>query len=319
MSNPAVTLIMRDYDYLAPLYGGDVVPPDLNLTIDRKTPITQAFSDPSIVASELSFSRFLIALSQGDRTFVGIPFFPTRGFRHRCFFIRRGGAISALKDLEGKRVGTNSWPDTGNTWTRAVLRDQGVRIDRIHWWVGPLDESYPVRPQSGLPAYVQEAPKGRMLRNMLVDGELDALMCPFPPKGFYEPHGPLVRLIPNFRAAELEYYRRTKIYPAHHIVGLRRDIFESMPQIAVAIYQTLDRARLYWQQHRLYMAELTPWILADLEETMAVLGADWQPSGIAANRHVVAALCEEELAQGLVERPIDPASVFAEFDGVLKT
>ncbi len=319
MDTSAITLVMRDYDYLALLYGGDVTTDGLRLTIDRKTSIIQALTDPSIIASELSFSRFLIGFSKGERGFVGIPFFPTRAFRHRCFFVRRDGGLHDLKALEGKRVGTNSWPDTGNTWTRAALRDRGVRIDRIRWWVGPLDETYPVRAQSGLPAYVQEAPDGKTLREMLLTGELDALMCPFPPKGFYEPNSPIVRLIPDYRRAEQEYFKRTGIYPAHHIIGLRRSTFEQDPQVAVSLYQTLDRARQLWQQRRLFMAELTPWTLTDIEETAALMGTDWQPSGVSANRKVIAALCEEELAQGLVDRPIDPTTVFAEFDAVLKT
>jgi len=310
---------MRDYDYLAPLYGGDVVPEGLQLVIDRKTSITKAYGDQSIGASELSFSRFLIALSRKDRSFIGIPFFPNRGFRHRCFFVRRGSALSALQHLEGQRVGTNSWPDTGNTWARAVLRDQGIRIDRIVWVVGPVDEGYPQRPQSGLPPFVQEAPPGRMLRDMLLDGELDALMCPFPPKGFYEADSPIIRLFPDYREVEREYYRRTKLYPAHHIIGLRRDLFERDRTLAVLLYETLDRARLYWQRQRLHLAELTPWTLAEIEETMAHLGADWQPSGVSPNRRVIEALCEEEYAQGLVDRPLDPSVVFEEFDAVMKT
>lgn len=319
MTANALTVVMRDYDYLALLYGGDVVPDGLQLTIDRKTPITQPYTDSSIMASELSFSRFLIAMSKGDRTFVGIPFFPTRAFRHRCFFIKRGSELRELKQLEGKRIGTNSWPDTGNTWTRAALREAGVRIDRIHWWVGPLDENYPVRPQSGLPPYVTEAPAGRMLRDMLLNGDLDALMCPFPPKGFYEPNTQFVRLIPDYRRAEREYYHRTGVYPPHHIIGLRREYFERNAQVAVSLYRVFDQTRLLWQQRRQFMAELTPWTLTDIEETASLMGADWQPSGVTANRKVIQALCDEELAQGLIDRPLDATKVFAEFDAILKT
>jgi 4,5-dihydroxyphthalate decarboxylase len=176
-----------------------------------------------------------------------------------------------------------------------------------------------VRRQSGLPAYVQEAPAGRVLLGMLLDGDLDALMCPFPPKGFYAPNSPFVRLISDYRRAEQEYYRRTGIYPVHHIIGLRREVFERSPQVAVSLYRTLDQARVLWQQRRLFMAELTPWTLTDIEETAALLGEDWQPSGVSANRKAIAGLCEEELAQGLVTRPIDPATVFADFDALLKT
>jgi 4,5-dihydroxyphthalate decarboxylase len=319
VTTPAITLVMRDYDYLAPLYNGDVAPENLSLTLDRKTSIFQAYSDPSIVASELSFSGYLIATSRGDKSFVGIPFFPTRAFRHRCFFTRRDTGLTGLKQLEGRRVGTNSWPDTGNTWTRAMLRYEGVQLDRIQWWVGQLDEKYPARAQRGVPPHVQQAREGTTLREMLLRGELDALMCPFPPVGFYEPGSPIVRLLPDYAAAERAYYRRTGIYPAHHIVGLRRELFTRSPQIAASIYDVLDRARLLWQQRRLYMAELTPWTLTEIEDTVALLGADWQPSGVSANRSVIAALCEEERAQGLIDRPLDPDEIFREFDAVKKT
>ncbi len=319
MSDPAITLLMRDHDYLAPLYGGDVVPEGIRLTIDRATPMTRAYTDASILAAELSFSRFLIGLSNGDRTFVGIPFFPIRAFRHRCFFVRRDGGLNDVKQLHGKRIGTNGWQDTGNTWTRAVLREHGVRIDQIHWLVGPVDDQNPTNPQGDFPPHVRPAPAGRSLRDMLLSGDLDAVMCPVPPKGFYAADGKMVRLIPDYRRAEQEYYRRTGIFPPHHIVGLRRDIFERSPQIAPALYRALDQARLLWQQRRFYYAELTPWVLAELEETTSLMGDDWKPSGVRANRKGIEGLCAEEYAQGLIERPIDPAVVFAEFEAVLHT
>jgi 4,5-dihydroxyphthalate decarboxylase len=167
MDDQAIRLVIRDYDYLAPLYGGDVVPDGLNLIIDRKTPMAQAYGDPSVEASELSLSRFLIGLSNHDRPFVGIPFFPMRAFRHRCFFVRRDRTFPGLKQLEGMRVGTNGWPDTGNTWTRAALREQGILIERIRWWVGRVDEDYPESPQGALPPFARVAP--RMLREMQSD------------------------------------------------------------------------------------------------------------------------------------------------------
>ena len=43
--------------------------------------------------------------------------------------------------------------------------------------------------------------------DMLLSGDLDAVMCPVPPKGFYAADSKMVRLIPDYRRAEQEYYR----------------------------------------------------------------------------------------------------------------
>src|SRR5262249_50230145 len=147
--------------------------------------LDRTLNDPAVEAGELSFSRHIHRMATGDGSFVGIPFFAYRAFRHRCFFVRRDDGLRDFADLAGKRVGTNEWPPSGNTWSRAILRDAGVKIEGIRWWVGSVDGHASNRPQGALPPYVQAAPPDRSLRDMLLDGELDALMCPVPPRGFY--------------------------------------------------------------------------------------------------------------------------------------
>src|SRR5438105_690793 len=141
MSKIPMALIAKDYDHLAPLACGDVAAEGIDLTLirDNEGSLARFLDDAAIEAGELSFSRYLIRLAEGDRRFVGIPVFPIRAFRHRCFFVRRGSGYRGLKDLDGKRVGTNEWPATGNTWSRAILRRDGVPLDRIRWWVGSVD------------------------------------------------------------------------------------------------------------------------------------------------------------------------------------
>jgi 4,5-dihydroxyphthalate decarboxylase len=319
MAKLAMTVIMKDYDYLTPLLTGEVAAEEIDLTIDRKRLITEVSEDPKVPAGEYSFSRFLILWSQGVRSFVPIPFFCYRAFRQRCFFVKRGSRLRDLKELSGKRVGTNAWPDTGNTWSRAAMRERGVKIDSIQWWVGAIDEAHPGKGMVGTePSYVRAVPQGRNLREMLIAGDLDALMVPIPPKGFYEANDQIVRLYPNYREVEREYLHRTGIYPGHHIFLLRRELFEKQPWIALNLYAALDKSRKLWQQKRLDLAELTPWSLADVEETISLLGPDWHTNGFAANRKMIQALCDEELAQGLVKQQLDPASVFADFEKATK-
>jgi 4,5-dihydroxyphthalate decarboxylase len=149
---------------------------------------------------------------------------------------------------------------------------------------------------------------------MLLASELDALMIPYPPKGFYDPDSPVVRLIPDFRTAEREYAARVGYYPAHHIIALKRDVFEQHPWVADRLLQAFSESLRAWEQSRLLLAETSPWLLADLEETVALFGNHWQDHGLEHNRAMIAALCEEEFAQKLVEQPIDPSAVFAEYE-----
>jgi len=323
MGNVAITLVMKDYDYLAPLACGDVTVAGVDLTLDRRSPMTRTLADTSIHAGELSFSHYLIRTSGGDRSFVGIPLFAYRAFRHRCFYVRRASGLGGFADLEGTRVGTNSYPDTGNTWSRAALREAGVRIERIDWMYGPIDapsDGPPARPALTLPPNVRPAPSGRALRDMLVDGEVDALMCPAPPRGFYDADSEIVRLIPDFRTAEQAYYRRTGLYPAHHIVGVRREVVERAPGVIRSLYRAIEESQAAWLAQRRALSETTPWMLADIEETVALMGADWAPHGLTdANRKMIEAFCGEQLAQHLVARPIDATGVFAEFAQIMRT
>jgi 4,5-dihydroxyphthalate decarboxylase len=241
-----------------------------------------------------------------------------RGFRHRCFFVLRDSGLQSLKDLAGRRVGTNGWPDSGNTWSRAALREQGVRIDEIKWWVGPTDDpaydSLGHRPQLTLPSNVRYAAPGQTLQEMLLGEELDAMMCPWPPKAFHETGSQIVRLIPNYRQIEQDYARRIGFYPAHHIIALRRLVVERDPWVVPSLYQAFERSRIQAQENRRFLADTTPWLLADIEKTEEVLGAGWQANGVEPNLRMIETMCQEEFAQGLVAQPLDSRAVFAEFE-----
>jgi 4,5-dihydroxyphthalate decarboxylase len=329
MNEVSITYVGKDYDYLAPLACGDVAAEGIALTLDRVADTmagggaqVRFLASPAVEAGEYSFSLYLIGLSHGERAFVGIPFFAYRGFRHRCIYVRRDSGLRCGKDLEGKRVGLNAWKTTGNTWTRAALREEGVSLDRIEWLVGPMDDSgrdaAHHKPQTDLPAHVHPTPPGRTLEAMLLSGDLDAMMSPAPPRSHAGTGGPTVRLYPDYRRVEKDYYVRTGIYPAHHIVVFRRDTFERYPWVARRLYAALERSKLRWQERRRGLAETTPWMEEEIDEASRVFGGDWQRNGVEANGSLIKTLCEEEYAQGLVKRPIDPSEVFAEFERVAK-
>jgi 4,5-dihydroxyphthalate decarboxylase len=319
MADRTIRLIARDYDVITPLLSGDVGPEGVDLEIDRATPIGAFRDDASFQAGEMSFSQYLRRLDAGDTEIVGLPVFLMRGFRQRCFFVRRGSELSSFQDLHSRRIGTNGWPDSGNTWSRALLRAEGVPIEEIEWVVGPIDgmvdEAFGHRVSSdGLPPHARVAPEGETLVGMLAAGALDALMMPWPPQSFYEPDAPVVRLLRDYRSAEEEYARKVGFCPTHHILGVRASVLDEDPWVAGSLFQAFEQARTLAEQRRLVLADTSPWLLADLERAAEILGPDWQANGVAGNEAVIDAFCEEMHAQGITRQRIKLAEVFARFE-----
>ena len=315
VTNVPLTLAIRDYDYIAPLATGDVAIEGVDLTLIRSfDALVRVANDPAVNGGEASFSRYVQRLAGGDRSLVGLPAFVMREFRHRCFFVRRDSGLADVVDLAGKRVGTDQWPASGNTWSRALLRERGVAIENISWLVGPVNPTSQPPPATDVyPDKVQPALPGRPLREILLDGEIDALMCPWPPDGFYELDSQIARMYPDYRAAERDYYRRTGIFPAHHLVVLKRELVERQPQLVRAVYDALVEARERSERTHQVLAETSPWLLADLEEQAVLMGPDFRPYGLRENYQMVAAFCDEQYAQRLIQGPITPEEVFGDF------
>jgi 4,5-dihydroxyphthalate decarboxylase len=312
-------MVSYNWDHLQPLACGDVRPEGIDLIMERGSSLNRFFSDPTVDVTETSLSLYLIRMSRGERDLIGLPVFPMRSFRHRCFLVRRDSPFRDFSDLVGKRIGTDGWANTGNTWSRAAMRERRIEIDSISWFVGPVED--PDDPKGSIsavdyPPYVQQAPKGKTLVGMLLKGELDALMIPFPPRGFFAKESPIVHLFRDYRTVEKEYFRRVGYCPGVHVVAMRRSVFEQDPTIALRLFRAFEESKRQWREDRRRLADTTPWVLMEMEETAALLGEDWQPYGIESNREMLTAFCEEQRAQGLVSEPLDPDSAFADYEAI---
>ena len=202
MGNLPVTLATRDYDYVLPLALGDVTAEGIDLTLIRDFgALPRVLQDSAIHGGEASFSRHVQRLAGGDTSFVALPAFVMREFRHRNFFVRRDGGLRATRQLAGTRIGMDAWPNSGNTWSRGLLRAAGVGVDAVRWVVGPINPGEKAAPPDALPPGVEAAPAGRSLQEMLLTGELDVIISAWSPAGFGQPGSPIVRLYADFRTA----------------------------------------------------------------------------------------------------------------------
>lgn len=306
-----IRLAVRDWDHLVPVVTGVVRPEGFELEIESRAVTPDVLGEPGLDGGETSFSRYVLGRAAGDDRLVGLPVFVMRGFRHRCVLVRRDSDLTSLDELKGARIGLTGWPDSGNTWTRALLRDAGVDIEGIEWTVGPLVAGETGKDRTGpvpLPGNVSLTGDG--LAEGLADGRYDAIMTPFMPPEFFTPGSRLRHLLPDHRAAELAYYQQTGFVPGIHLITLKRETAERHPELPGAVLDLFERSKRHWLARRRLLTDTTPWLLADLTETARTFGQDWMPYGAAPNAPMVAAFCEELHAQGISGRPIAPEEVF---------
>ena len=148
---------------------------------------------------------------------------------------------------------------------------------------------------------VSVGPEGKDESQMLVDGDVDALFHAAEPKAFVQGHPKIRRLFADPRATERDYFRRTGIFPIMHAVAIRNDLIDAHPWLPAAVFNAyVEAKRLHYDAMRMqWIFGTLPWFGQELEETRAVMGKNFWPYGIEANRRTLDALFQYSHEQGL--------------------
>ncbi|OGQ80055.1 MAG: 4,5-dihydroxyphthalate decarboxylase [Deltaproteobacteria bacterium RIFCSPLOWO2_12_FULL_60_19] len=321
MSDIQLTLACEDYDRTRALRDGSVKPEGIDLNYVA-LPVEEIFwrmcRYEEFDVAELSMGAFLVAAAQGRRPFVAIPVFPSRTFRHRCIFINTASGIEKPEDLRGKRVGVPEYTMTAAVWLRGLLQHEyGVKPEEVHWLQG--GEEQPGRKDRvdfDAPAGVrlEVIPQDRTLNDMLESGVIDALMSPRMPSCFLKGASNVRRLFPDYKRVEMDYFRRTGIFPIMHVVVIRTKIYEEHPWVAQSLYKAFCAAKDLCFS-RLYDSNVLrislPWTVAEYEETRQLMGEEYWPYGLAPNMRVLETLHGYLLEHGLIKQKLDLATLFA--------
>jgi len=267
--------------------------------------------------SEMSFSSYIRTVAAGTSAYTAVPAFVSRIFRHSGIYIRKGAGIEKPEDLRGKRIGVPEYQITAVVWMRGMMQHQyGVPPSEISWRSGGQEqagrhERTPLKPIPGLD--LKPIPEDRTLVGMLRDGELDALFTARAPSSFLnrEPH--IARLFPNTRAAEQAYYKKTKLFPIMHLIGIRKLLTEKYPWLATSVYKAFCEAKalamINLRDVNALMVTL-PWLEAETHETAAIMGEDFWKYGIAENLPEIEALTKYIHEQGLADRRVKVEELF---------
>jgi 4,5-dihydroxyphthalate decarboxylase len=312
VSPVSLTFACESYDRIRALQDGRVRPEGIDLNI-LYLPVEETFYRQAryreFDVSEMSLSSYLLTLDEDEPPFVGLPVFPSRMFRHQSIYLNTGSGITVPADLVGKRVGVPEYQLTAVVWQRGFLAEHyGVPVESVRYFTGGMTQ--PGRFEKirlNLPPEISVTPiaPGQTLSAMLAAGELDAIYAPGEPVGFGTlPQ--LGRLFDDFQAAEVDYYRKTGIFPIMHVIALRRSLFQQHPWIARSLTKAfgaaLDIAYADLAQ-RNALKIMLPWLARHLDETVSVLGPRFWDYGLEANRPVLETFARYSHEQGLAAKP----------------
>jgi 4,5-dihydroxyphthalate decarboxylase len=269
--------------------------------------------------SEMSLSNHISTTSRGNSPFLAIPIFPSRFFRHSCIFINTDAGIKDPKDFKGKKIGAPEYSITAAVWIRGFLQDEyGVAAKDVEWWIGGQeDPGRKERLQLQLPPEIKlnSIPGDKTLNGMLESGEIDALISARAPSSFLKDSPKVKRLFPNYKDVEIDYYKRTKIFPIMHVLVIRTEVYDKNPWVARSIYKAFNEAKdiairnLNFPTNTLSCT--LPWLTWEREQLREIFGSDWWPYGIEANRHVLEHLIRYMGEQGLLARQLSVEEIFA--------
>jgi 4,5-dihydroxyphthalate decarboxylase len=315
-----LTLACIPTDRSRPILDGRVNVEDCEiepLNIEPEEIFRRALNEKSFHLTELSLSSHIVTTTRGDAAYVAVPVFLSRVFRHSAMFVRTDRGITRPEDLAGRRIGVPEYQQTAGLWVRGIMRDQhGVDTTKITWVTGGQEKAgSSERIALKLPPHIDVKPIGptETLNGMLAAGEIDAIFSPRPPSCFVNKSAPVDRLFPNFREAEMAYFRKTRFFPIMHTLCVRKDIAAEHPWLPAKLFEAFAKAKAMaladlGQTNVLRVA--LPWAASWYNEARSVMGPNIWPYGFRENRDEIAAMTRYSHADGLTTRAADPAELF---------
>ncbi len=145
----------------------------------------------------------------------------------------------------------------------------------------------------------------KSLSELLVAGDLDAVLAARPIPAYRNRHPDICRLFENFAEVEKDYVRRTKIFPIMHTIAVRKAVLDEAPWLAANLFTAFEEAKrrsIARVSHEGVPMVPIPWALAAVREAKSVLGDDYFPYGVAANKPTLGCVS----ALGLRARRLPP-------------
>jgi 4,5-dihydroxyphthalate decarboxylase len=308
-----LTLATGDYESIRALREGTVRPDGIELTVltdmTSDTRHWRMLRNREFDIAELSMSNYLMAKYTG-LPFTAIPVFLHRRFRHGFIFLNTSKGIRKPADLIGRRVGLRNFQATANLWIRGILEhEHGLPHRSVHWFKQD-EEEVDWTPPADLD--IQRIAPGKSVEKMLLEGELDALIHPEIIQPILDKDHRVSRLFPNYRDLEIDYYKRTGIFPIMHTTAIKQEITDKYPWVPINLMRAFEESKKAAYK-RMENPRIVPlaWFRSFLEEQEELLGHDPWVYGLGEiNRNSLETLMQYSREQGLLGRKMSIEELF---------
>ena len=236
------------YDITLPLLDGRVQVPGVELTPAATG--AMVFNEVPALQSgdfglwDLNLGYILPAIEAGWEI-VGLPLMIKRKPVYTFVFARADAGIETPKDLEGKRIGSGSYPTSITAWVTGLLQDRhGVDVSTFRWIVNNPRRVFPLHVETHIEAAEGDPPKPPIDR--LMAGEVDAIITDIsdgPAFAMLESSPEVKRVFPNYQEEDLALWRESHIHTPMHQMVMSRKLDREDPDLARRVFDAFVEAK----------------------------------------------------------------------------
>jgi len=224
--------LLGDHACTSALKDGSIKSDLVTLDFAEYSPTNKGFKpmvrEGAFDVSEMAIVTYLMANSFG-KPMVLLPSVVLARFQHAYAVYRDELGTLTPRDLEGRRVGIRSFTTTTGAWLRGILaNDYGVDLNSIDWVT--FEDAHVAEFRDT----TVRAPAGKAIIQMLLDGELDAVL------GEKVERPGLKPLFADAAAEEKSWFAKHQVVPINHMVVVSETLSSEHPEAVREVSRLLQ-------------------------------------------------------------------------------
>jgi 4,5-dihydroxyphthalate decarboxylase len=226
--------LLGDHPCTAALKNGSIKSDLVEFDFVEYSPTNKGFKpmvrEAAFDVSEMAIVTYLMARSF-NKPMVLLPNVVLARFQHAYALYNAKQGTLKPAGLNGKRVGIRSFTTTTGAWLRGILaNDYGVDLNSIDWVT--FEDAHVAEFSDS----TKRAPAGKQIIQMLLDGELDAVL------GEKVERPGLKSLFPDVGKEEQSWFARRGVLPINHMVVVSGELSNTHPEAVREVFRLLKES-----------------------------------------------------------------------------